>query len=254
MDANAAYEVHLDIFEGPLDLLLYLIKKNDLDIHNIPIAEITREYLTYLELMKDLNLELAGEFLVTAATLMQIKAKMLLPTPPGEEEGGDPRQELIDKLLEYQKFQDAAKFLESQQESHHDVYFRQSPRFREDEKELGVKLFDLLASIRKILDRSDVDRAVIEGEEFPVESKIDKLLGLLENSRKDEGGRSYITVEEFFSGERKLAGFVACFFALLEMVRLQKVFARQMRSFGEIRIYKKEPETAAEEISQEVQG
>src|SRR3989442_21399 len=100
------YEVHLEVFEGPLDLLLFLIRKNDLDIYNIPISEITKEYLAYIELMKDLNLEAAGDFLVMASTLMQIKAQMLLPSHAEEEEGPDPRLELVNKLLEYQKFKE----------------------------------------------------------------------------------------------------------------------------------------------------
>src|SRR6266851_8307249 len=105
-------DVSLEIFEGPMDLLLHLIKKNDLDIKDIPIAEITHEYLQYLDLMKDLNLEMAGEFLVMASTLMQIKSQMLLPSPEGEEaEGPDPRAELINKLLEYQRYKEAASLL-----------------------------------------------------------------------------------------------------------------------------------------------
>ncbi|HCJ65771.1 MAG TPA: segregation/condensation protein A, partial [Elusimicrobia bacterium] len=105
------YTVKLEIFEGPLDLLLYLIKKNDLDIYDIPISQITTEYLEYVELIKMLNLEAVGEFLVMAATLMQIKARMLLPREPleGEEEEKDPRAELVTRLLEYQKFKEVAK-------------------------------------------------------------------------------------------------------------------------------------------------
>ena len=104
------YDVHLELFEGPLDLLLYLIKKSDLEIAEIPIAQITSEYLEYIDLMKELNLDVAGEFLVMASTLMQIKARMLLPSPE-EEEGPDPAEELKARLLEYQKFKEAAKTL-----------------------------------------------------------------------------------------------------------------------------------------------
>src|SRR5579885_81291 len=106
-----AIDVQLEIFEGPLDLLLFLIKKDDLDINNIPIAHITKQYLGYLDMMKELNLEMAGEFLVLASTLMAIKAKTLLPSQEVEgEEGPDPRAELVAKLVEYQKFKQAAKF------------------------------------------------------------------------------------------------------------------------------------------------
>src|SRR5471030_1592807 len=111
-EAPQQMDVSLDVFEGPLDLLLHLIKKNDLEISDIPIAQITQEYLSYIDLMKDLNLEMAGEFLVMASTLMQIKAQILLPSPESEpEEGPDPRTELMNKLLEYQRYKEAASVL-----------------------------------------------------------------------------------------------------------------------------------------------
>src|SRR3982751_4520955 len=128
-------DVRLENFEGPLDLLLFLIRKNDLDIYDIPIASITQEYLSYLDVIKDLNLETAGEFLVMASTLMQIKAQMLLPSPEGAEaEGPDPRQELVNKLLEYQRYKEAAGLLTVYNEKAKDVYYRQvPPPFSEDE-------------------------------------------------------------------------------------------------------------------------
>src|SRR3982751_4578970 len=128
-------DVRLENFEGPLDLLLFLIRKNDLDIYDIPISQITQEYLSYLDLIKELDLEMAGEFLVMASTLMQIKAQMLLPSPEGEEaEGPDPRQELVNKLLEYQRYKEAAGLLTVYNEKAKDVYYRQvPPPFSEDE-------------------------------------------------------------------------------------------------------------------------
>ena len=125
------YEVHLEMFEGPLDLLLFLIKKNDLDIYDIPISQITQEYLSYLSLMKDLNLDVAGEFLVLASTLMQVKARTLLPSQDAEEEGPDPRAELVAKLVEYQKFKEAAKFLDRRAAEFSDVFYRGAPHFAE---------------------------------------------------------------------------------------------------------------------------
>src|SRR5205823_4610795 len=116
-------DVRLENFEGPLDLLLFLIRKEDLDIYDIPIAKITQEYLSYLDLIKELNLETAGEFLVMAATLMQIKSQMLLPSPEGETaEGPDPRAELINKLLEYQRYKEAASVLTVYNEKAKDIY------------------------------------------------------------------------------------------------------------------------------------
>src|SRR5678810_252883 len=120
-----SHEVHLDIYEGPLDLLLYLIRKNDLSIYDIPISQITSEYLAYIDLMKELKLDMAGEFLVMAASLMQIKARLLLPAPPAEqEEGPDPRAEIINRLLEYQRYKEAAKTLGSRLLSRKDVHYR----------------------------------------------------------------------------------------------------------------------------------
>src|SRR4051794_2869465 len=137
-------DVRLENFEGPLDLLLYLIRKNDLDIYDIPIAQITQEYLGYLDLIKVLNLEMAGEFLVMASTLMQIKAQLLLPSPEGEEaEGPDPREELISKLLEYQRYKEAASLLSVYNEKAKDIYYRQvPPPIGEDEFVLSASVFD----------------------------------------------------------------------------------------------------------------
>ena len=132
----SAIDIHLDIFEGPLDLLMYLINKNNLDIYDIPISQITREYLEYLDLMKELNLEIAGEFLVMASTLMQIKARMLLPSNEKDEgeEGPDPRKELVERLEEYQKFQKVSGVFEERFMAFKDIYYRGSPVFSNEEK------------------------------------------------------------------------------------------------------------------------
>ncbi|MBI4051513.1 MAG: segregation/condensation protein A [Elusimicrobia bacterium] len=228
-----AYQVHLEIFEGPLDLLLFLIKKNDLDITDIPIAQITQEYLELLDLMKELNLEVAGEFLVMASTLMQIKSHMLLPSPEAEEEEGpDPRAELVSKLLEYQKYKQAAQFLDSRSASgYKDIFYRGSPRFNEEDKTLDLDLFGLLGALRKVLSRLP-DTKELEAEAFPVEDRIRKILYLLES-------RPSIALEELFRDETRRGGVISCFLALLELVKLQKIFARQSGLFGEVRIFKK---------------
>src|SRR3954470_4780057 len=155
-DGMTPIDVRLENFEGPLDLLLYLIRKNDLEISDIPIAEITQEYLSYLDLIKELNLETAGDFLVMASTLMQIKAQMLLPSPEGEEaEGPDPREELINKLLEYQRYKEAASVLTVFNEKAKDVYYRQAPPpFSQDEFVLKASVFDLLGAFQKLLDEA----------------------------------------------------------------------------------------------------
>jgi segregation and condensation protein A len=229
-----ALEVHLEMFEGPLDLLLYLIRKNDLDVYDIPISKITQEYLAYLDVMKELSLDVAGEFLVLASTLLGIKARTLLPSQQAEaDEGPDPRAELVAKLLEYQKFKEAAKFLEARGDEWRDIHFRGAPHFDDSEKSLSIGMFDLLGALREVLDRAvDVKREV-QAEEFPIEGKIAKILFLLE-------GRSGISWDDVFADERKRRGIISCFLAMLELVKLQRVFIRQEGSFRKIMIYPKE--------------
>jgi segregation and condensation protein A len=233
------YEVHLDLFEGPLDLLLFLIKKNDLNIYDIPISSITQEYLSYLDMMKDMNLDMAGEFLVLAATLMGIKAKTLLPSQPEEgEEGPDPRAELVAKLVEYQKFKQAADFLDKRSDEFKDVFYRGTPRFDESEKTLNLSFFDLMSSLREILDRAeDKEGKQVHGEEYPIEEKMEKILALLDRS-------PLLTWEQLFESERKRRGIISCFLAILELIKLQKIFVRQDAQFAKITIFKKTPPPA----------
>src|SRR5580704_15135869 len=167
-------DVRLENFEGPLDLLLFLIRKNDLDIYDIPIAQITQEYLSYLDLIKELNLEMAGEFLVMASTLMQIKAQMLLPSPEGEAaEGPDPRAELINKLLDYQRYKEAASLLTVYNEKAKDVFYRQVlPSFGEDDFVLSASVFDLMEAFQHVLDDAPQEVGQIIREEIPLEVKI----------------------------------------------------------------------------------
>jgi segregation and condensation protein A len=225
--------VHLEIFEGPLDLLLYLIKKNDLDIRNIPVSQITQEYLGYLDLMKQLNLEVAGDFLVMASTLMQIKARSLLPVPRTEEEGEegpDPRSELVEKLLEYQRFKEAAKALEARAGDFEGIFYRGVPRFAERDKSLNVRIFDLLGTLREILDRAEDRGRLVVAEEFRIEEKMRKILAMLSE-------RPYVLFREIFQDETLKLGILTCFTGLLELIKVQKVFARQEAPFAEILIY-----------------
>jgi segregation and condensation protein A len=240
MTTTRPYEVHLEIFEGPLDLLLFLIKKNDLDIADIPIAQITGEYLGYIDLMRELNLEVAGEFLVVASTLMQIKARALLPPAPGDEESGpDPREELVQKLQEYQKFKSAAAFLNLRAEEFKDVHFRGAPRFKAEEKTLQVSMLDLMSALREILERVPETRG-IEAEEFPIEEKMRKILFLLESNPR-------LPLSEVFADERRRPGVIACFLGLLELIKLQSVMARQDEPFAPIYIIRKEKEASSAE-------
>jgi len=240
-----AYEVALELFEGPLDLLLFLVKKNDLDINNIPIAQITKEYLAYLELMKDMDLDIAGDFLVMAATLMAVKSRSLLPSEQVLEgdEGPNPAAELAQKLLEYQKFKEASKFLANRASEMEGVFYRGAPHFEEAEKSPNVSLFDLMAHLQVILAGAEDDSQAVEGEEFPIEEKMEKIMFLLSE-------RPMIPWEDLFADERKRRGIIACFLAMLELTKLQKIFIRQEGNFGRISIFKKDP-SAAEELSPE---
>lgn len=228
-------KVHLDIFEGPLDLLLHLIKKDNLDIYDINIAQITSQYLEYLDVMKQLNLEIAGEFLVMASTLMQIKARQLLPSQvptSSDEEGKDPAKELIERIVEYQKFKEASKFLSDNFEKYKDNFYRSAPVFDNSEKVLSVNLFDLLAAVRRAFnaldERNHVD--LLKIEEFPLEKKIDKILDLL-------CGKKWLLLDDVFFGETKKRGVITCFMAILELLKIGKILARQDGHKKEVRLY-----------------
>ena len=221
----------LDIFEGPLDLLLHLVKKNEVDVHDIPIALITDQYLAYLGLFEQLNLDLAGEYLVMAATLMQIKSRLLLPPAEGEaEEDEDPRSELVQQLEEYQRFRAAAGQLADRDILDRDV-FRRSPEEPESEtRELPrlreLELADLVDALRELLKRLPEDEAhEIVSERIPI---ADRIAVILERLR--EGDVEFGSLFER-SSRREL---ISTFLALLELVKMRAVRALQLERFGPI--------------------
>lgn len=226
--------VRINVFEGPMDLLLHLIKKDNLDVSDVNVSEITKQYLEYLNVMKDLNLEIAGEFLVMASTLMQIKAKSLLPSqvPSTEEDGPDPAKELIAKLLEYQKYKEAGKFLDAKLEENKDNFYKSAPIFDNGEKVLNLQLFDLLAAVKRAFERLDEKKRIelLKIEEFPIETKMEKVVGLLKS-------RPWILLDDIFAGETKKRGVITCFMAVLELMKLKKLLARQDEQDGQIRVY-----------------
>jgi segregation and condensation protein A len=224
------YQVKIDIFEGPLDLLLHLIQKNDLEIADIPIAQITSEYLKYLDLFKELNLSVAGEFLVMATTLMQIKAHMLLPVEEGEAgEGPDPRAELVQRLIEYQKFKEAARVLGNRFDSHRDVYYRGAPLFSHDDQTLDLDMAQLVDAFQNVLSSSESTVREILVEEIPVEVRIREILDILET-------RPFVGFHELFPKEATRKTLIVTFLALLELIRLHQVKVSQADNFGEIHI------------------
>jgi len=229
--------IHLDIFEGPLDLLLYLIRKNEYDIFDIPIRAITEQYLEYIEVLKSLDLEIAGDFLVMAATLMKIKSRMLLPRPEtGEDdEEEDPRAALIKQLLEYQRYKEAAERLQEGPVLGRDVFARkfESPelaRVENEESYLEVDMYDLIEALRSVLKGLPEEKAyTIRFEPYSVRERISQLVDILK-------GVQSITFEELFSGTTQRIEVVTTFLAMLEMVRLQLLKIYQAQAHGNIRI------------------
>ena len=238
-----AYSVKLDTFEGPLDLLIHLIKKNEVNIYDIPIALITQQYLDYVELMKELNLDTVGEFLVMAATLIHIKSKMLLPRADdsqAEEAEEDPREMLVRRLVEHQKFKAAAELLHERAVLRGAQWIRPDGRIAEIagdeyayEPEIEVDLFSLLAAFRGVLERArQRPKVLLPPEEVPVEVRIEQLLAQM--SETEACG-----FEDLFSRDDSRAGMIATFLALLEMIRLKLIRVFQSAPFSPIRVYKR---------------
>ncbi len=227
-------KVRLEIFEGPLDLLLYLIKKNHINIYDIPIAEIVEQYMEFLDLMKMLDINIAGEYLVILAELLKIKSQMLLPSPQQEEEVvEDPRQELVRKLIEYQKFKEAANFLRERETSISKYFTRRGEEIVEDELYLEVSIFDLINAFKATLKEipKDVFFEVIK-DEFTIEEKIHDLLHLLLE-------RDKVSLEELFSRAKNKLEIVVTFLAILELIKLREIIAVQDRLFGPILIMRR---------------
>ncbi|MBM3244729.1 MAG: hypothetical protein FJZ15_02955 [Candidatus Omnitrophica bacterium] len=234
-----SYKIKLDLFEGPLDLLLYLVKKDHLNIYDIPIAKVTDQYLSYLELMRMLDLNVAGEFLVMAATLLAIKSKMLLPAEEGEgqAEEVDPRAELVERLLEYERFKQIAEDLRQKEVSQQDVFKRSKAQDLNELPEPEVKeiyfeasIFDLINAFTKAL--QDVPKEVfyeVIKDEFTIEEKVHKILHLL--LVKDSVGLS-----DLFEESKNKIEIVVTFLAILELIRLKEIVARQKELFDEIEI------------------
>ncbi|MGH9390295.1 MAG: segregation and condensation protein A [Vicinamibacteria bacterium] len=229
-------QVKLDVFEGPLDLLLHLIREHELNIWDIPIALIAEEYMATLDLMKTLNLDLAGEFLEMAATLAWIKSRMLLPPDETEEsEEGDPRADLVAQLLEYQRFKEAADELESRPQLHRDLFIRGAepeafPPPEDGTPLVEVGLFELMEAFRRLWEKMPEDVVhEITVDRITLQDKIHELLERLTASES-------LSFEELLSPETTRRGMVLSFLALLELARLRVVRVMQATAFGTIRI------------------
>jgi segregation and condensation protein A len=232
-----SYKIKLDIFEGPLDLLLYLVKKDHLNIYDIPIAKVTEQYLEYLNLMQLMDLNIAGDFLVLAAELMKIKSKMLLPVdenaPPEEQE--DPREELVKRLLEYEKFKQIAEDLRERETTQKEVFKR--PKVEVDLGDTGTKevcfeanIFDLISAFTQAL--KDIPKEVfyeVVKDEFTIEEKIHQLLHALLVTPS-------IKISELFSKAKHKMEVIVTFLAILELIRMKEAVAVQRDLFGEVEI------------------
>ncbi|HLA68792.1 MAG TPA: segregation/condensation protein A [Bacteroidota bacterium] len=232
------YTIKLTDFEGPLDLLLFFIKRDELDIYDIPIAKITKEFLDYVHFMESLDLEVAGEFLVMAAELMQVKVRMLLPPEPGEEEEEDPRANLVKRLVEYKRFKEMAGELSTLEEEQRKIYsrgYRESdPKIMteaDDEHLLrDVSLFDLISSFRFAMDRMPKK---FTHEVIWLNVTVDEQIAFLKDLFSH---RSEITFGELMATMEEKIRIVVTFLALLDMIRSKDLIVRQNDPFGDLSI------------------
>ena len=249
-----AYQCKLDIFEGPLDLLLHLIKEQKMDIYDIPIAQITRQYMDYLALMQELNLEVVGEYLVMAAELARIKSKTLLPAPEVDGEfdegsGEDPRAELMRRLKEYQRYRDAAFELRMKEHDRQQVFARGGQVEIDDSSEerelVDASVFDLLKAYQKILDTKSFEKDYeIEITEMSVTGQIQHIMEILNASES-------VTFESLFTVLNTRQEVIVTFLAILELMRLKLLRVQQTRHFETIRIYKSADEETQDAILEE---
>src|SRR5437588_2749904 len=246
----ADYKVKFEVFEGPLDLLLYLIKKEEVDIYDVNLTQLATQFIEYIELMRILDLDIAGEFLVMASTLMYIKSRELLPvdqqvTPEGEEEGEDPRWELIRQLVEYKKFKDAASQLQALELRQADVFARNpsKPEFESDARpaRADASIFDLVNAVNSVLQRFNqkADQRDIFEDKWTVSEKIEALM-------RQANERGSLKFSELFERVTSRTEVVVTFLALLELIRLKQLTAVQAEPFGEIEIRRPEAQLAAE--------
>lgn len=238
LEPKESWQVKLPIFEGPLDLLLYLIKRDELDVYDIPIEKVTRDYVGYLKAMEEMNLEIAGEYLVIAATLLYIKSRLLLPVdqqlPEDETEEEDPRWELVRQLVEYKKFKDAALHL-GEQGALREGMFPRNPKKTNDSIKLQApqeaNVFDLLTALQRVLDqvaqREKTEQ--IQEERFTVADKIGIISQLLEKKTK-------VFFHDLFQNVASRVEVVVTFLALLELARLKQLQLQQDNAFGEIAV------------------
>jgi segregation and condensation protein A len=250
---NDDYRVNLDIFEGPLDLLLYLIKKNDLDVYDIPIAFVLEEYMRYLDTLKELDIDLAGEFLFMAAELAHIKSRLLLPDDAGEEEETeeDPRADLVRRLLEYQQFKEASNDLLSRKMLGRDVFTQQAREKVADDVDGPVEgnVYELIEAFSKVLENVPSENFHdVAVDRISVNERIYQIIGMMKKGMTK-------TLEEILGRELTRYNIVVTFLAMLEMCRLRmiKVYQTQMQAQGQIHIQCVMDEVKEEDVARLVE-
>jgi len=234
-----AYKVKLDIFEGPFDLLLFLIRKHEVDIYDIPIHKITKQFLEYIELMKILDLEIAGEFIEMVAILMNIKARMLLPKPidVSDEDYEDPRTELVERLIEYQKFKDASFEMANFESKRRKLFARKSITYTVEKKEITVEeylnnisLFDLLIALKKALDNMPkITEHQVKRIDVTIEQQTDYILNKFTN-------KPMIYFSELVQQMTDKIVIIVTFMAMLTLISKKVISVHQSEAFDEIRI------------------
>ncbi len=246
------WRLNIDIFEGPLDLLLFLIKEQKMDIYDVPILDITKQYMEYLDIMQDLNLDVAGEYLLMASELARIKSKMLLPRQEvegeTEEEGEDPRVELTRRLLEYKRFKEAAFELRKKEFDKQQVFARHGPTLPDLSEEVdisNVSPFDLLNAFQKIIKKKNLKKDYeIEVTTLSVSDRITYVLEILSSAES-------VTFESLFTPVNTRQEVIVLFLAILELMRLGLIRVQQTDAFQTIRVYRStDKETEAEILAQ----
>ena len=234
MESSQTYQINLEVFQGPLDLLLFLIKKKKIDIHNIPVASITKEYLKYLDNKKNINLERESEFLLMAALLIHIKSRMLLPRETYEEEEDDPRKILVDRLLDYENIKAACKILREKEEKQIKKWKRtalpKSVSFQELDF-IEVSLFDVAEVFFNLMIKKEKEEIkVIKRKDFSVKEKKQDIIRYLKD-------HSYLDFLEYFSSQKTLEESMVAFFCLLELISDRTVIAVQQSLFRRIKVW-----------------
>ncbi|MEA2005260.1 MAG: segregation/condensation protein A [Acidobacteriota bacterium] len=234
MDTPKSYQVQLDVFQGPLDLLLFLIRKKKIDIHDIPIATITKEYLIYLNNKEKINLEREAEFLLIATLLIYIKSQMLLPREKGLEDDNDPRQVLVNRLLDHQKIKAACHILREKEQHQLKIWQRTSypPQLKTDEIELTeISLFDLTEAFFSLMKKKQKENIkILEGKKYSIEDKMKEIINILNEN-------SFLDFSTYFTQQDSIEEALISFFSLLELIRAKLVIAVQENLFHPIKVW-----------------